>query len=301
MATLQPTAAILDKETNFNSLSWPAIFAGNAVTGGLLLVMIPLGTAAGLAMASPYANQGASASAIGIASVVWVAFMYLFATAAGGYVAGRLRPRLAGADRDEVSFRDSINGVVFWGVGMIVSALFTFYIVTSAISTAGQAVGSAVSGVASTAAQSLPAVNTDYVSDLFLRPSGKAAPAQPGAAPNAAPRTDADVRAEIGRIMTASAANGQISEPDKQYLAQLVAQRTGVTPDEAKATVDNGIKRATELRDRAAAQAKDAAEAARKGASRAAFWTAVLSLLAGVAAMYAAQLGGRHRDEGRYA
>ena len=108
------------------------------------------------------------------------------------------------------------------------------------------------------------------------------------------------MRAEIGRILAASAASGSVSDQDKQYLATLVAQRTGLSENDAKARVDEGIKRVTEIKDQAVAKAQAAAEAARKGASQAAFWTAILSLLSAIAAMYAARLGGRHRDEGMF-
>ena len=113
-------------------------------------------------------------------------------------------------------------------------------------------------------------------------------------------KSDADVRAEIGRILAASAASGSVSDQDKQYLATLVAQRTGLSENDAKARVDEGIKRVTEIKDQAVAKAQAAAEAAWKGASQAAFWTVILSLLSAIAAMYAARLGGRHRDEGMF-
>ena len=41
----------------------------------------------------------------------------------------------------------------------------------------------------------------------------------------------------IGRILAASAASGSVSDQDKQYLATLVAQRTGLSENDAKARV----------------------------------------------------------------
>ena len=275
-------------------VSWPAVFAGFAVTGGLILAMLPLGAAAGLAMTSAYPGNSASSTTIGWTAILWLAFMYLFSISAGGYVVGRLRPRLGDAPVNEVRFRDGLNGFVFWGVWMIISALFTFFTVTSAIGTATSAIGQAAGSAASGAASSLSSVNTDYVADILLR-SSTGSPAQ-----GTNPKSDADVRAEIGRILAASAASGSMSDQDKQYLATLIAQRTGLSENDAKARVDEGIKRVTEIKDQAVAKAQAAAEAARKGASQAAFWTAILSLLSAIAAMYAARLGGRHRDEGMF-
>ena len=276
-------------------INWPAVFAGNAVTGGLILVMLPLGAAAGLAMTSPYPNTGSSAATVGAVAIFWLAFMYLFSISAGGYVVGRLRPRVGDATLDEVRFRDGVNGLVFWGLGMIISALFTFLTLASAAGTATTAVGQAVGGATSAAASALPSVNTDYVSDLLLRATATG-PQQTAAQP----RSDADVRSEIARIVTATAASGQITDVDKKYVSQLIAQRTGVSEADAAARVDDGVKRATQMKDEASAKAREFAESARKGASRAAFWTAVLSLLSGIAAIYAARLGGQHRDEGRF-
>lgn len=284
-------------------LSWPAILAGNAVAGGFILVLLPLGIAAGLSMTSVYAGQSASGSTIGALAIFWLAFVYLFSVSAGAYVAGRLRPRINDANLEEIRFRDGMNGFVFWGVGMILSALFTFMTVASAVGTvtqaAGQAAGGIVSGAGAAAAPALsqasPAVSTDYLADLFLRSTSNATPPQ-----QANTRSDEDVRAEIGRIMTRSAASGEVDEADKTYLAQLIAQRTGLSEADARARVDQTVKRAVEMRDSAVQQAKSAAEEARKVSARAAFWTAIASLLTGIAAWYAAQLGGRHRDENRY-
>jgi hypothetical protein len=301
--------AIVDTDEVHNtgqSISWPAVFAGNAVTGGFILILLPLGVAAGLSMTSPYAGESASGSTIGMAAILWLAFVYLFSVSAGGYVAGRLRPRVGDVSTDEVRFRDGINGFVFWGVGMIVSALFTYMTVVSAAGTvtrtAGQAIGGLATGAANAAQSAMPGaaqsvnVSTDYLADLFLRQGSGTAPAQPADQP----RSAEDARAEIGRIMTRSAVSGTVEESDKAYLSQLVAQRTGLSQDEARSRVDETLKRAEEMRNAAVQQAQAVAEQARKAGAQAAFWTALASLLTGIAAWYAAQLGGRHRDENRY-
>lgn len=308
--TVAPTPGFPDQDMQQTrnireSLSWPAIFAGNAVTGGFILVLLPLGVAAGLSMASPYAGQGASGSSIGTLAIFWLAFVYLFSIAAGGYVAGRLRPRVGGVSIDEVRFRDGINGFVFWGVGMIFSALFTFMTVTSAIGTvartAGQAAGGLASGAGSAAAAAMPNssmnISTDYLADMFLRSPSNNTP-QGQQTPQA--RSDSEVRDEIGRIIARSAVSGEVEEPDKVYLSQLIAQRTGMSDTDARARVDETLKRATDMRNTAIEQAKSTADQARKASAQAAFWTALASLLTGIAAWYAAQLGGRHRDENRY-
>lgn len=308
--TSAPGVAVLETDGSRDVreyISWPAVFAGNAVTGGFILVLLPLGAAAGLSMASPYQGEGASASSIGTLAILWLAFMYLFSVAAGGYVAGRLRPRVNDATGEEVRFRDGINGFVFWGVGMIASAVFTYMTAVSALGTltrtAGEAIGGLASGAGIAASAAMPnagqtgAASSDYLADLFLRSTSNAPQGQQQPAPG---RSEDEVRAEIGRIMARSAVAGEVEEPDKVYLSQLIAQRTGLSEADARARVDETLKRAADMRNRAVEQAKSAAEQARKVSAQAAFWTALLSLIAGIAAWYAAQLGGRHRDENWY-
>lgn len=270
-------------------ISWPAVFAGNAVTGGLILVLLPLGAAAGLSMVSPYKGDSASAATVGFAAILWLALMYLFTVSVGGYVAGRLRPRVESASSDEVSFRDMMNGFVFWGVGMIVSALFTFFTLTSAIGTAATAVGHAAAPALTEAAKALP--SSDYVADLLLRgqqQSGATAP------------SDGNEREEIARILTVGLSDGALDEADKQYLVTLVSRETGLSQADAQARVDAGIKRASDIAARATTTAKEAAEKARKASAQGAFWTALLSLVSGLFAMYAASWGGMHRDDNRF-
>lgn len=282
--TPAPTDVTIRGNTS-SSISWPAVFAGSAVTGGLILVMLPLAVAAGLSLTSAYPQNSASASTIGWIAVLWTAFMYLFSISAGGYVAGRLRPRVGDANLAEARFRDLLNGLVFWGVGMIISALITLHTVTYAAGAATTAAGQAVGGAAAAAAN----LNADYVSDYLLRTT--AAPAT-----GAPQRSEADARMEVAHILTTSLATGNLSDADRKYLTTLVAQRTGLSEADAKTRVDEGVQRAKELKEKVQATA----ETARKAAAHAAFWTAILSLLSGIAAAYAARLGGQHRDENRF-
>jgi hypothetical protein len=42
---------------------------------------------------SPWANTGASASAVGAGAIIWFVLIELIASAIGGYIAGRLRTK----------------------------------------------------------------------------------------------------------------------------------------------------------------------------------------------------------------
>jgi hypothetical protein len=277
-------------------INWPSIIAGSFIAAATLLVLMPFGAAIGLSLTSAIPGQGTSAGTVAWLAIIWFAFMHLYSVGLGGYVTGRLRPVVAGAKVEEIRFRDGISGLVMWGLGIIVSMTLVFSTIANvaggAASTASQALGPAVSSAIQAAA---PSLSADYLTDVFLRGQ-----VQPGATNSATPRSDADVRAEIGRVLANGAANGDVTDDDRRYIAGLITQRTGAPEAEALARVNTTIARAKQIKDTAAAKAKETAEAVRKSTASAAFWMTLLSLLTGVAAWYFAQLGGQHRDENRY-
>ncbi|MDP8998195.1 MAG: hypothetical protein M3O03_14510, partial [Pseudomonadota bacterium] len=112
--------------------------------------------------------------------------------------------------------------------------------------------------------------------------------------PAASPRTDrAAAASEINTILAKSA----LAEPmpdDKTYLAQVIAQQTGVTADAAKTRVDDTYAKI----DAAKADVAKAADSARRLGIIAAFLLAASSLVSAAGAFWSATLGGKHRDEG---
>lgn len=102
----------------------------------------------------------------------------------------------------------------------------------------------------------------------------------------------ADQRTEVSRILLSSVANGALDPADRQYLVDVVAARAGIPPEEAQRRVDEIYTQAQELE----AEARAAADRARKVAVIAAFMTAASLLIGGVGAYFGAVLGGNHRD-----
>ena len=100
-----------------------------------------------------------------------------------------------------------------------------------------------------------------------------------------------DAKAEAGRILGA-AATGDISQPDHDYLVQMVAARAGVSPADAGKRVDDVIGQEKQ----AIEKAKQAANAARKAASSLALYTGFSMLVGAFIACVAGALGGRQRD-----
>ncbi|MDB5571934.1 MAG: hypothetical protein JWN93_3117, partial [Hyphomicrobiales bacterium] len=140
--------------------------------------------------------------------------------------------------------------------------------------------------------------------DMLFRPQGATPPAagQPADAaarptPAAAgqTRTYTEARDDAARVFASSLRAGALSPADKQYLASVTAERTGMPQQQAEARVDQAFAAAQN----AERQAREAADKARKSGAVAAFLTAAALLVSLAAAVAAAGLGGRHRDEGR--
>jgi len=100
------------------------------------------------------------------------------------------------------------------------------------------------------------------------------------------------IRSEVGRIFL-RAGDDPVPDADKAYLAQVIADNTGLPADQAQARVDEVMTAMDEAKQKAAA----AAEAARKTGVLAAFLAAASLLVSAAAAFWAAQMGGNHRDK----
>lgn len=116
-----------------------------------------------------------------------------------------------------------------------------------------------------------------------------------GAAPSMAASNEAaagGTRNEVARILDNGMRAGSLPADDTRYIAQLVAQRTGMSQQDAEQRVAAAYQRAQQ----AQASAKQVADQARKAGAYTALWIFV-SLLAGAfVASLMATWGGRRRD-----
>ena len=276
-------------EAPVSGVSWAAVIAGAVVAAALALILVSLGSGLGFAVISPWANTGASAATVGIAAIAWLIATQIIASAMGGYLAGRLRTKWVGVHTDEVFFRDTAHGFLAWGVGVVISAAFLASAASAllggaakvggvAIATAGGA--AATSGIASMAKP--PDLDSyGYFTDTLLRKD------EPGADGNGK-----SMQEEVGRILANVMKQDEVAATDKDYLAKLVAAKTGVSPADANKRVTETI---AQLK-RAAAEAKQAADTARKVAAQLSLWTFLALLIGAFCASYAATIGGRQRD-----
>ena len=128
-----PPTAVLAGDGSRSGVSWGAIFAGAAGAASLSLILLVLGTGLGMSSVSPWAHQGASAGAIGLAAILWLSFTQIAASGMGGYLAGRLRTKWAGVHTDEVYFRDTAHGFLAWSVATLLTAALLSSVVGSIV------------------------------------------------------------------------------------------------------------------------------------------------------------------------
>ena len=297
-------------DLNQPGVSWGAVIAGAAAAAALSFILLILGVGLGLSSVSPWSFN---ATAIGVGTIAWLAFMQLAASGIGGYMAGRLRAKWSSVHTDEVHFRDTAHGLLAWAVATLLTVALlaggTRAVLSGAID-AGTGVAAAVApaaaagagAAASNASEGSSGVNPlDYFSDMLMRsaPAPATATGAPAMPVTDAPVNAADQRVEIGRIFASSMSNGTLAADDRAYLGQVVAKRTGLTQAEAEARVDAVYGRAAKAAADAKAKAQQAAETARKAGAHTALWMFVALLLGAFVAALAATFGGRQRDHER--
>src|SRR5471032_1073984 len=292
--TAEPLGAF---DGHTSGVSWGAIFAGAAAAAALSFVLLILGFGLGLSAVSPWAYSDAP---IARSTILWITFMELASAGIGGYIAGRLRVKWASVHTDEVYFRDTAHGLLAWAVATLLMAALMAGATKSAIggaadaaavgTAAGAPVAAAVaagrSGTANSGASNNGAGNTgSYYSNMLLRSD------------SAAPETDnGATRAEVGRIFLMDLRAGALTPDDRQYLANMVAKRSGLSQADAEHRVDDVYARLSKATAEAKAEAKDYADKARKAAAMSALWMFVALLIGAFIASLSATLGGRRRD-----
>jgi hypothetical protein len=298
--------AVLSREVS-SGVSWSAVLAGALGAAALSLILLFLGTGLGLAAISPWTG-GLSARTMSWSTIAWIIATALMASGLGGYLAGRLRGRWPALHTYEVYFRDTAHGFLAWAV----ATLLTAAVLGSAIGTlagAGTAGMRAAAAATSSASPSLPDSSTAamdsnrvmqsaYAADALFRPG----PTQPATATQLAPQALGDPglveqnKGEITRIFATNLQAGQLSQEDTGYVGQLIAQRTGLSQQDAEARVNQFYTSAFKKLQDSEAKAKQLADQARKNAAYASLWIFVSLLGGAFFASLMATVGGRRRD-----
>jgi hypothetical protein len=259
-----------NNEANSSGVSWAAVIGGGLVTAALALILLALGTGLGLSSVSVWANAGVSTSTFGGAAIVWLIFMQIISSSMGGYLAGRLRTKWANIHTDEVYFRDTAHGFLAWAVALVITAAF---LASAAASMVGYTASSSAGGAASVAERRAADPNDYFIDSLFRSDGVKPDSNSPSA------------HGEALRIFANALQHGDLPAEDKAYLTQLVAAKTGLSPNDADKRVSDVF-----------AKAQQTAEATRKAVAHSLLWAFLALLIGAFCASVAATIGGRQRD-----
>jgi hypothetical protein len=284
-ANAYPLDQRVTAEASASAISWPAIFGGAVVAAATTLVMVLIGSGLGFSMVSPWPNSASSATTFTVVAGIWLIVMQWLSSALGGYITGRLRTKWVRTHTHEVFFRDTAHGLLTWGLASVVGALILASAGSSAIGTGTQAAATAAEGAAQGAGNAAgPSAQVRAYNVDGLYRGEKADVAASGAA----------VHAETTRIFARGLANGgTMPAADRDYLTAKVAERTGLSHDEAQERVDDAIGREKA----AEAKVRQAADTARKSVAAFAIFTAISMLIGAFIACASAAFGGSLRDE----
>ena len=221
-------------------------------------------------------------------------------SAIGGYLAGRLRTKWTGLHANEVFFRDTAHGFLAWAFATLISA--TALASTTAYLANGTAAG--VAGIRAGRALRQP------VGNLCRQAVSNDAGSTTGRVHSQSSRRERQCRSRQcecrqrcrgwrfernQRIPNARRSFAFVDRQlpqqrrshadDRTYVAQVVAARTGMSQADAEKRVDQVV-----------AEAKTAADNARRGAAHLSFWLTAALLFGAFAASLAAAEGGMLRD-----
>ena len=202
------------------------------------------------------------------------------ASALGGFLTGRLRVRWTRSPLDEVYFRDTAHGVLAWAFATVMGAAL--------LASAATVVGSgAAANPGPTSANNANDITAPFLDRLF-RPDYAALTGgngQRAAGVFAGGRDLATDREAARRILLGLRDRPDVAADDQQYLAQMVAARTGLAPADAErrvAAVETDVRAALDQ--------------ARRIAMQLSFWLVASMFLGAFAAGLAATEGGAARD-----
>lgn len=277
------------------SISFSAIFCGALAAVSASIVLSFVGSGLGLAFMSPWAGGEMSLEKFTVKMAIWMVVLQWISAAFGGYMAGRLRPKLDSIRTHESFFRDTAHGFLAWAVATIFVAVLVTGTAAS-LGAAGAKAGAAVTagaaaGMASAAANNAQANQANNggmpdlaypVDRLFRSLSGD--------------QTPQEVRAEAAGIFMRGLTTEGISPEDHAYLVQIVAREANLSPAEAQIRVDATLLDLTALRN----TALDKAEKARKAASAFSFFTAISLVIGAFIAAVSACCGGCLRRDAVY-
>jgi len=275
-------------------ISWGAVVAGAVVALTTGLMLNALGAGVGATTVDAAARGSPSASSFGIGAAVWLLVSNLIGLAAGGYVAARLSGTSDNTD-------GTLHGLAVWGTTFLVSAVLLGNLVSGIASTATSGASSLIGGIASGAGSAASAAgrqvadrtSTGTLQSMAQSVTDRVQNALGGAGGAPATMTSDQRKAEMGTLVTRRVTDGQLSQPDRDRLNQLVSAEYNISPQDAQARVTQAEQQATQAARQAEETARRAADTAASGTSIAAFSIFGIMLLGAIALVFGARRGTR--------
>jgi hypothetical protein len=214
METTRSMAAGLDRSSLPSPyIQWGPTFGGGLVAAAVFFVLITFAGAVGLAVSSVSPTWRDTSVGLAVLSGAWVVVTAVGSFALGGYIAGRIRSTWR-ANSDEVHFRDGLHGLVVWSVAVIIGAVLTWgSTATINASTSKSSLANPASSPVNTG-DFEPSFLTFELDRLFWSDNRQQA-------------TDAQTRAQAGRIIERGLGKKELAKDDHDHLVQLVSARTG--------------------------------------------------------------------------
>ncbi|WP_443189750.1 PhnA-like protein [Methylobacterium sp. Leaf99] len=276
-ATIEPRSTLL-----LNQVSWGAIFAGAVIALVAQMILNMVGLGIGLSTLNPTGNDTPTAASLSTGAGLWWVVSGIVASLIGGFLAGRLSGKPSAGT-------SGYHGLVSWAV----TTLVIVYLLTSAaggliggafggissvIGGAGSALGGAAQTAAQTAAPSLTKLTNplDGIENKVRQTSGGQDPAA--------------LRDTAAQAVRAYLSGDAVQQAQAEARAtDALAKAQGISPDEAKAQVQDYRKQYEQAAAEAKQKALAAAEATRSAAAQGALYGALALVLGALAAF----LGGR--------
>ncbi len=249
-----------------SSIQWSSIIAGAITAAAVAFVLHGFATGIGISTSSAAPTWRDASFPLVFLAGLYLLLVSVASYGAGGYVAARLRARVAGPD-GETTFNDGMHGLLAWGLATLLTGLMALA-VAQLIPRLAAPQGSTAGPTASIAGENIIAYDLDR---LFR---------------GERPQTNINyARAEAARILLTVSSHNGMTQDDRNYLVQLVSSNTGLAQGEADRRVAD-----------VAARAKADIERARHAAAILAFMAAAVALVGAAVAWFAACAGGRQRE-----
>jgi hypothetical protein len=282
------TAEFAAGTAGLRRISWGAVLAGAVIVIAVHVSLSLLGLGIGLSTVDPAAGDSPEVTSFGMGAGIWWVASNLIALVIGGYVAAHLSGMPLRGD-------GIIHGLLTWAVTLLITIYLlttsvgaivggAFNVVGNTLSTLGQGVAEAVPEAADAAGISPEQIRQQ--AEQLLRPE------QPGQLSVEQARSQL-----VDALRQMATGSEQEATEARERAAAIIAQRAGISPEQANERLDQLQAEVQQRADQAAARAAEAADATASAASSASIWAFVAFVLGAAAGAVGGAMGTRERIE----